>query len=226
MNWLWWESQRWWVSWCLVAWAACFTLRWLASSLILPPLRRWLSSQMKYMAQRNPGSGRSLKFVALAGNSCGSSRSEAGSRSKPVTTSAPTSRASRSTVPPACTDGRCCHDETLKTHFESICSPSPSSFVLLEPGSRLVDILRFFSSFFCLSPQGLTVNRVKKPLMEWWENVAFFTHCDCYFQHFENTFNGYSKEWKSWRKGPLSGYFDKEPSLLTFNQLQTEPEWL
>lgn len=178
------------------------------------------------MAQRNPGSGRSLKFVALAGNSCGSSRSEAGSRSKPVTNSAPTSRAGRSTVPPACTDGRCCHDETLKTHFESICSPSPSSFVLLEPGSRLVDILRFFSSFFCLSPQGLTVNRVKKPRREWWENVAFFTHCDCYFQHFENTFNGYSKEWKSWRKGPLSGYFDKEPSLLTFNQLQTEPEWL
>lgn len=27
----------------------------------------------------------------------------------------------------------------------------------------------------------------------------------------------------SWRKGPLSGYFNKEPFLLTFNQLQTEP---
>lgn len=59
---------------------------------ILPPSRKWLSSQMKYMAQRNLGSGRWLKFAALAGNSCGSCRSEAESRSKPATTSAPTCR--------------------------------------------------------------------------------------------------------------------------------------
>lgn len=62
------------------------------------------------LARRDPGSGLWPKFAALAGSSCGSSRSEAGSHSKAATTSAPTCRPARRHPPHLyCTGGAAVH---------------------------------------------------------------------------------------------------------------------
>uniref|UniRef100_A0A8D3BAU4 Palmitoyltransferase n=1 Tax=Scophthalmus maximus TaxID=52904 RepID=A0A8D3BAU4_SCOMX len=143
---------------------------------ILPPLRKWLSSQMKYTAPRDPGSGPSLKSAALAGNSCGSSRCEPGRRSKPATTSAPTCRWTAPHYLPPAQMTHCMHtfkNPSARLHCPLLCSGSSVRQWILDAFIYVCCCCWVFFCPFSTRPRP-EVNRVKKHFWERWGNVSLF----------------------------------------------------
>lgn len=134
-----------------------------------------------------PGSGRWPKFVALAGNSCGSSRSGADSHSRAATTSAPTCR------PPTYTGGGAA--------IMNYCTTLAFTFLCCALG--VGQFVRFVGGFalFCCFVLGLGLGAFlfkiqagsdQKQLKEQWEDVLSDSYCS--FQRLENTFSVLSSE--------------------------------
>lgn len=160
------------------------------------------------LARRDPGSGLWPKFAALAGSSCGSSRSEAGSHSKAATTSAPTCRPARRHPPHLyCTGGAAVH-----TSCSFLCCA-------LGAGSCLVLMHTSFCLFCCCCCFAFLfktfTGRNQGHQTPWWSHRIVFLTVTV-----KTPFFWHQKD----------GRFEKTPSqvtsLLTFNQLQTEQDKL